>query len=58
MDLRRDITFTISYIYEVYRDVKEAILRERQMKSWNRKWKIRVIEEKNPKWEDLYTSIT
>jgi putative endonuclease len=43
--------------YEVYRDIKEAIIREKQMKKWNRKWKIRVIEEKNPEWEDLYSKI-
>jgi putative endonuclease len=43
--------------YEVYRDIEEAILREKQMKKWNRKWKIRVIEEKNPEWEDLYSEI-
>ena len=42
---------------EVYGDIKEAILREKQMKKWNRKWKIRVIEEKNPEWEDLYSKI-
>jgi putative endonuclease len=43
--------------YEVYRDIEEAILREKQMKKWNRKWKIRVIEEKNPEWKDLYSEI-
>jgi putative endonuclease len=34
----------------------EAILKEKQMKKWNRAWKIKLIEEKNPKWEDLFGS--
>ncbi len=38
-------------------DVKSAILREKQMKRWNRAWKIRLIEEKNPMWRDLYDEI-
>ncbi len=43
--------------YEHYSEIDEAILRERQMKKWNRKWKIRLIEEKNPDWKDLYNEI-
>lgn len=43
--------------YEVYQNVEEAILREKQMKKWNRKWKIRCIEEMNPEWKDLYNEI-
>ena len=43
--------------YENYNEVEEAILREKQMKKWNRKWKMRLIEEKNPEWEDLYNEI-
>jgi putative endonuclease len=31
-----------------------AITREKQIKKWNRAWKIRLIEEKNPQWEDLF----
>jgi len=40
--------------YEETPDVKSAILREKQMKKWNRAWKIRLIAEKNPEWNDLY----
>ena len=40
--------------YEVYRDIEEAILREKQMKKWNRQWKIKLIEKNNPEWNDLY----
>lgn len=31
----------------------DAILRERQLKKWNRKWKIDLIEKNNPEWNDL-----
>jgi putative endonuclease len=44
--------------YEVHSDVKAAITREKQMKKWNRAWKIRLIEEDNPNWNDLYMKIT
>ncbi|KUG21939.1 excinuclease abc, c subunit-like [hydrocarbon metagenome] len=43
--------------YEHHDEIEEAILREKQMKKWNRKWKIRIIEEKNPEWKDLYDEI-
>lgn len=40
--------------YEVAEDIVSAITREKQIKKWNREWKIRLIEEMNPEWEDLY----
>src|SRR5262245_52806644 len=40
--------------YEHTNDVNEAIGREKQMKKWNRKWKIELIEKFNPEWKDLY----
>jgi len=43
--------------FEQHQDVKSAILREKQMKKWNRAWKIRLVEKKNPKWQDLYEEI-
>jgi putative endonuclease len=43
--------------YKYYSKVEEAILREKQIKKWNRKWKLRLIEEKNPAWSDLYNEI-
>ncbi|NLA40147.1 MAG: GIY-YIG nuclease family protein [Smithella sp.] len=43
--------------YEIYQDVNEAILREKQMKKWNRQWKINLIEKNNPGWNDLYKKI-
>jgi putative endonuclease len=44
--------------YEVYQDIKDAILREKRLKKWKREWKIKLIEEKNPNWEDLYYKLT
>lgn len=43
--------------YEIFNDPENAIKREKQLKKWNRPWKMRVIEEMNPKWEDLYDDI-
>lgn len=43
--------------YEVYEDINEAIRREKRLKKWNRSWKIKVIEEMNPEWSDLYDGI-
>jgi putative endonuclease len=43
--------------YEVHSDIREAIRREKQIKKWNRSWKIRLIEEKNPQWRELYDGI-
>lgn len=34
-------------------DVQAAIEREKQLKKWNRKWKMRLIKESNPEWKDL-----
>lgn len=43
--------------FEAFDNLEDALLRERQMKKWNRSWKIRLIEEKNPNWVDLYPAI-
>ncbi len=40
--------------YEQFQYVVDAITREKQLKKWNRKWKIELIEKNNPEWEDLY----
>jgi putative endonuclease len=39
--------------YEAYPDINDAIAREKQIKGWNRAWKIRLIEENNSGWNDL-----
>ena len=43
--------------YELHDDMGEAITREKQLKKWNRGWKVRLIEEKNPGWCDLWDEI-
>ena len=43
--------------FEVYDDAESAITREKEIKKWRRDWKIALIEEANPDWEDLYSSI-
>jgi putative endonuclease len=40
--------------FEVYDDILSAIAREKELKKWRRDWKIRLIEEQNPNWMDLY----
>lgn len=40
--------------YEIAESVESAINREKQIKRWNRAWKIRLIEKSNPEWKDLY----
>lgn len=39
--------------YEHYSDVNEAIAREKQLKKWERRWKLDLIERFNPQWADL-----
>ena len=39
--------------FETYQFVNDAIKREKNMKKWKRQWKINLIEEDNPKWDDL-----
>jgi len=39
--------------YEQTENVLSAIEREKRIKKWNREWKVRLIEERNPEWKDL-----
>lgn len=43
---------------EAFDRPETAFQRERQMKRWKRAWKIRLIEEHNPNWDDLYPNLT
>jgi putative endonuclease len=43
--------------YELHDNMGSAIEREKNLKEWKRTWKIKLIEEDNPKWSDLYNSI-
>ncbi|MFA5405444.1 MAG: GIY-YIG nuclease family protein [Ignavibacteria bacterium] len=40
--------------YETYNYVNDAIRREKALKEWHRKWKIRLIEKENKEWRDLF----
>jgi putative endonuclease len=39
--------------FEAFADINDAIAREKQIKGWNRAWKIKLIEKSNPVWNDL-----
>ena len=39
--------------YELFGDMEQAILREKQLKNWQRQWKINLIERDNPHWDDM-----
>ncbi len=39
---------------EPFEDIESAIRREKAMKAWKRSWKIELIEQSNPEWDDLY----
>jgi putative endonuclease len=39
--------------YELFGDVEQAILREKQLKRWHRQWKINLIESENADWHEL-----
>ena len=43
--------------YEIHEEMESAILREKQLKKWNRTWKLRLIEDMNSNWKDLYEDI-
>ena len=43
--------------FEQHDDPLAAIAREKQIKKWRRDWKIRLIEENNPDWRDLYDDL-
>jgi putative endonuclease len=43
--------------FETFEEIREAIIRERQIKEWKRKWKTELIQSINPYWRDLYDDI-
>jgi putative endonuclease len=44
--------------YEQHETRESAFVRERQLKKWNRIWKLELIERTNPAWADLYESLS
>jgi putative endonuclease len=43
--------------YELHNDMLSAITREKQLKKWNRDWKLKMIEKDNSTWRDLWEDI-
>ena len=43
--------------FERHETMESAIVREKRLKAWKRSWKLRLIEEENPAWRDLYPEI-
>ena len=43
--------------FEEFESIEAAIQREKQLKTWNRAWKVELIERLNPNWADLYDNI-
>jgi putative endonuclease len=62
---REDVTDWFTKKYQVHRlvyfeqhsDIEAAIQREKRLKKWHRAWKIQLIEETNPNWDDLHVGI-
>jgi len=52
---RYDVTLLVWY--ELHATMDTAIAREKQIKKWNRAWKLRLIQEVNPRWRDLWPDI-
>ena len=53
----KDYGVNILAWYEMHDNAESAITREKRLKKWNRAWKIRLIEERNPEWTDLFAEI-
>ena len=44
--------------YEAHETMENAIKREKNIKKWNREWKLALIEQSNPQWQDLFLDLT
>lgn len=53
-----DYTVNMLVWYEAHDSRASAKLREARMKKWNRAWKLRLLEENNPNWRDLYEDLS
>ena len=52
---RYDVTRLVHVEY--YEHMEEAIQREKRVKKWERTWKVALIEQDNPNWDDLYLTM-
>ena len=44
--------------FEEHYSIHEAITREKRIKAWKRQWKVELLTELNPRWDDLYLALT
>lgn len=44
--------------FELHGNPQDAIIREKRLKKWKRDWKISLVEENNPDWDDLHLTLT
>ncbi|WP_417610882.1 GIY-YIG nuclease family protein [Parasphingorhabdus sp.] len=56
-EFTRKYQVTRLVLIEPFADVRDAIAREKALKKWNRGWKLRLIEESNPDWDDLFDTL-
>jgi len=54
---RNDTGVRILVWYEAHDSRESAFMRERQIKKWNRAWKLALIERGNPEWKDLFDTL-
>jgi len=53
----RDYRVKLLVWHEPHNEIEQAIVREKRIKEWRRAWKLRLIEEINPEWRDLYEEL-
>jgi len=53
----REYSVKILVWFEQHATMADAIVREKRIKKWNRKWKLQLIEADNPDWRDLAEDI-
>jgi len=53
----KEKNYTLLVWFEHFDDLQDARASEYRMKKWKRAWKIKLIEERNPDWRDLYGDI-
>ena len=53
----KEYTIKLLVYFEPHDSMEQAILREKQMKKWNRLWKLKLIEKSNAGWVDLYPAL-
>jgi putative endonuclease len=56
-DFTAKYNVTLPVWYEEHGDIRNAIHRETQIKRWHRAWKLKLIEDFNPDWRDLYDGL-